>query len=129
MVALAKVYDLILNRRFLLRYQQNQEPAGGQERRGCEEQLLTLRLLIDIACKTKQSLYIAFIDYMKAYNRVDRNVLLLCLVDRGCSNRFLQAIGNTLKHTSSILGSEQFNATMGVRHGVPHNLLLIHILY
>ncbi len=56
---------------------------------------------------------------MKVSDRVDRNVLLQHLADHGCGNRFLQSIGNTLKHTSSILGSEQFNATMGVRQGGP----------
>ncbi len=63
LVALAKVYDAILNRRFVLWYKPDQEQAGGQEgRRGCAEQLLTLCLLIDIARKTKQTLYITFID-------------------------------------------------------------------
>ncbi len=120
MVALAKVYYAILNRRFVLWYQPDQEQTGGQEGRGgCAEQLLTLHLLIDIARKTKQTLYIAFTDYVKAYDRVDWNVLLQRLADHGCGNRFLQAIGNTLKITSSILGSKQFNATMGVQWGGP----------
>ncbi len=80
LVALAKVYDAIIKRRFVLWYQPDQEQAGGQVGRGCAEQLLTLRLLIDIARKTKQTLYIAFIDCLKAYDRVDQNVLLQHLV-------------------------------------------------
>ncbi len=81
---------------------------------------ITLCLLIDIARKTNKLLYIGFIDYIKVYDRVEWNVLLQHLADRGCGNRFLPAKGNTLKHTSTILGN------MSRRH---HDVLLIHILH
>ncbi len=71
LVTLAKVDDAILNRTFVLWYPPNQEKAGGQEGRGCTEQLLTLCILIDIARKTKQTLYIAFIDYMTRVHKCD----------------------------------------------------------
>ena len=53
-VALAKLYEAVLNRRFCLWFKPELEQAGGQEGRGCPEQLLTLRLLIDYARKTKK---------------------------------------------------------------------------
>jgi hypothetical protein len=74
LVALAKTYDTILNHRFQQWYKPDLEQTGGQEGKGCVDQLLTLRLLIDVAQKKKFNLYIAFIDYIKAYDRVDRNV-------------------------------------------------------
>ena len=76
MVALSKVYDNILNKRLALWFKPDLEQAGALEGRSCAEQLLTLRLLINTARKLKQNLYVAFIDYQKAYDRVDRNILL-----------------------------------------------------
>ncbi len=117
LVALAKLYDAILNVRFTLWFKPDLEQAGGQEGRSCAEQLLTLRLLIDVARKRKLTLYISFIDYVKAYDRVNRSKLLQMLADKGCGNKFLQAIGKSMEHTHSVIGSEQFESTMGVRQG------------
>ncbi len=52
--ALCKLYDGILNKHFILWFKPDIEQAGAQEGRGCIEQLLTLRLLIDCARKTKK---------------------------------------------------------------------------
>ena len=84
LVALAKIYDGVLNWRFVQWYTPDEEQAGGQKGRGCPEQLLTLRLFIDIARKTKNCLYILFVDYIKAYDRVNCNILLQMLADQGC---------------------------------------------
>ncbi len=52
--ALCKLYDGILNKRFILWFKPDIEQAGAQEGRWCIEQLLTLCLLIDYARKTKK---------------------------------------------------------------------------
>ena len=70
-----------------------------------------------MARKTKKTLYIVFIDYEKAYDRVDRNTLLQNLAQSGCGSRFLCAIANMLKCTKSIIGSDSFEAKAGVRQG------------
>eukprot|EP00918_Siedleckia_nematoides_P036055 GHVU01078411.1.p1 GENE.GHVU01078411.1~~GHVU01078411.1.p1 ORF type:complete len:109 (+),score=4.88 GHVU01078411.1:973-1299(+) len=62
MVALSKLYDSVLNKRLTLWFKPDQEQAGACQGRGCAEQLLILRLLIDLAKKTRKKLYIAFID-------------------------------------------------------------------
>ena len=47
--------------------------AGAQKGRSCIEQVMTLRLLIDfVKCKNKK-LYVLFIDFSKAYDRVPRD--------------------------------------------------------
>ena len=58
-----------------------------QKHRGCEEQILTVRLLIDIARKTKETLYIAFIDYEKAYDRLERIKFYKRLDQLGCGSK------------------------------------------
>ena len=86
--ALAKLYDVILNRRFTQWYRPHPEQAGAQRGRGCIEQILTIRLLIDIARKKGFTLYIAFIDYIKAYDKVNRNLLMNLLAAKGCGDQF-----------------------------------------
>ena len=128
LVALAKLYDYVLTKRLTTWYKPKIEQAGSQKGRGCEEQILTLRLLIDIARKTKQTLYIAFIDYVKAYDKVNRNKLLQILDSKGCGSRFLSAIASTLTNSSGVIGSESFQATAGVRQGASLSCSLF-ILY
>ena len=71
--AIPKLYDMVLSNHFSLWYTPRPKQAGAQPGRGCEEQLL---VLIDIVRKTRKVLYIAFIDYQKAYNKVNRLKLI-----------------------------------------------------
>ena len=117
MCAFAKLYDKILNSRLIAWYTPNVEQAGAQRGRGCIEQISTLRLLIDIARSKKRTMYVVFIDYVKAYDKVNRSLLLDMLVSKGCDNAFLQAIGKSMQKSLSVLGCETIIATMGVRQG------------
>ena len=115
--ALAKVYDSIMNRRLSLWYRPQVEQAGAQSGRGCVEQILTIRLLIDTGRKKGYTLYIAFIDYLKAYDKANRSLLLNHLLSKGCGNRLLEALGQSLQSSISIIGDESIESTMGVRQG------------
>ena len=115
--ALAKLYDLVLSRRFILWYKPRDQQAGAQKGRGCEEQILCLRLLIDIARRKKLSLYVTFVDFQKAYDKVDRGKLLNYLDGLGCGTRFLEAIKASLAEASGLVGQETFQTTNGVRQG------------
>jgi hypothetical protein len=77
MSLIAKVYDMILSDRFNLWHKPHPEQAGAQKGRRCKEQILTVSLLIDIAKKSKEKLYIVFINYAKAYDRI---------IDGNCSS-------------------------------------------
>ena len=117
LVALAKLYDMVLSKRFSLWFKPMVEQAGSQKGRGCEEQILSVRLLIDIARKCKHTLYISFIDYQKAYDKVNREKLLKLLDQKGCGSTFLQALAASMSQSSGIIGSEMFRTTAGVRQG------------
>ncbi len=114
---LCKLYDGVLNRRFVLWFKPGVEQAGSQEGRGCSEQILTLRLIIDFARKTKKKLYVVFVDYEKAYDRVNRNTLLNMLAQSGCGRVFLSAVARSITVTRNVLGDCYFDATAGVRQG------------
>ena len=117
MSSAAKLYDMVLSHRFRLWHLPRIEQAGAQRGRGCQEQILTLRLLIDFTRHKKRQLYILFVDYCKAYDKVDRMKLLRYLDRRGCGSKFLAALKSSYEKTSAQIGSSSFTATAGVRQG------------
>ena len=114
---LPKLYDAILSQRLRSWYSTLYEQAGAKPKRGCEEQILTLRLLIEIARKCCNSLFIAFVDYAKAYDNVDRLKMLKFLDDKGCGTKFLNALKATYNGTLGQIGDEYFETCAGVKQG------------
>ena len=115
--ALAKLYDSVLSARLQLWYKPLEEQSGATKGRGCSEPILVIRLLIDIARKTKKKLYICFIDFEKAYDKVNRHELMKRLDSRGCGTKFLNALRSSYQNTSGRIGTCNFTATAGVRQG------------
>ena len=72
---IAKLYDKILCHRLQLWFKPYREQAGSQKGRGCIEHIVTLRLISDYAFRKKIKLYIIFVDFSQAYDKVSRMVL------------------------------------------------------
>lgn len=109
-------FCLILANCFALWFKPDPAQAGSQKYRGCVEQIATLRLLIDYAVWAKKQFFIVFIDFEKAYDKVDRQILLNVLHEIGCSKIFMTVIKNSLS-TLNQIGNEEFRSFMGVRQG------------
>ena len=123
MNTLSKVYDLLITKRLSVWFSIDKCQAGAQKGRGCVEQILSLRLLIDYA-KFKEKLYVLFVDYSKAYDRVPRAKLLEYLKTLGCGRRMLLAIQGMYRCTKNILKSAIVESSIGVRQGAPSSCLL-----
>ena len=115
MNTLAKIYDMLINNRLLRWYSIDKCQAGGQRRRGCIEQIVTLCLLIDFAKYKRQKLYVLFVDFSKAYDRVPRQKLLKHLKSLGCGRLMLLAIQAMYKCTKNVLKSAIIDSSIGVR--------------
>lgn len=115
--ALGKLYDSVLSSRLQLWYTPLEEQSGATKGRGCSEPILIIRLLIDIARKTRRKLFICFIDFEKAYDKVNRYELMKRLDSRGCGTKFLNALKSSYANTYGRIGSCNFLATAGVRQG------------
>ena len=98
--------------------------AGGQEKRDCIEHILGLRLLVDFAKKEKKKLFILFVDFSKAYDRVPRNTMFMILKKLGSGKVMLRAIVSIYKKTINILNSEYVRSTIGVKQGGPMSCVL-----
>ena len=107
--------------------------AGFRAGRGTPEQCFILRHLIDSARVEQQPLYCAFIDFSKAYDRVDRQLLLRILRGCGLHGRALHALAAMIEvtrmqvRTQGALG-DPFQTTAGVRQGCPASPVLFGIL-
>ena len=121
---IGKLYAKILGNRLKQWMNIDNCQAGGQEERGCPEHILALRLIIDYAVKEKVKLFILFVDFSKAYDKVPRGTLFDLLKTLGCGKRFLRALIAIYKNTINILNSEYVKATIGVKQGGPMSCLL-----
>ena len=101
----SKIFDQLLNSRLSKWMNINKAQAGAQKHRGCIEQILTLRLLVEYAKKHKQKLFLLFVDFQKAYDKVPRQKLLQCLKARGCGRMMLQALRALYRCTQFALQS------------------------
>ena len=72
-----------------------EEQGKFRKGRGCRDQLMTLVLLGQVKAVTKTGMFASFIDFKKAYDRVDRGKLCRCLEGMGLGDRlsaFLKAV-------------------------------------
>ena len=125
---IGKLYAKILGNRLKMWMDVDKCQAGGQEERSCCEHILALRLIIDYAKKEKEKLFVLFVDFSKAYDKVPRKKLFEILRRLGCGGRFLRALIAIYKNTINILNSEYIKATIGVKQGGPMSCLLF-IIY
>ena len=125
--SIAKLYDYLLNNRLMLWFKPDREQAGAQHKRGCIEQIVTLRLISNYCFKKRKKLYIGFVDFSKAYERVPRGILFQILTNLGCGAVMLSALITMYCVTRSILGTVIIAATIGVRQGSPTSCFLFTI--
>ena len=121
---IAKLYDMVLCDRLQLWFSPFREQAGCQTGRGCTEHIVTLRLLTDLARRKKMKLFVTFVDFSQAYDKVPRFKLFTVLKALGCGATMLFALIAMYKVTNSIIGTALISATIGVRQGSPTSCFL-----
>ena len=79
-------------------------------------------MIIDNAKKEKNKLFILFVDFSKAYDRVPRKMLFEVLKKLGCGRKFLKALIAIYKSTINILNSEVIKSMIGIKKGRTNEL-------
>ena len=100
-----------------------QEQGGFRRGRGCRDQILTLALLgQNMMTRSKKGMFAAFIDFKKAYDRVDRSKLWGCLEGFGLEGRMVGFLGAAYMECKcevkvGDMVSESFGVGKGLRQG------------
>jgi hypothetical protein len=127
-VLLLSVPGKVLNRILLKRLKEAVNPklrdqqAGFRRNRSCADQIATLRIIIEQSLEWKSPLYVNFIDYEKAFDSMDREILWKILRHYGIPEKLVSLIRNTyysmkcrVTHAGQM--SESFEVKTGVRQG------------
>ena len=131
-----KIYCFILNERLSNWSEQNgkiiDEQNGFRKKCSTVDHLSSLTSLIDTRRKRKLSTYCAFIDFRKAYDCINRDILWGRLSSIGVSGKLFGAIKSLYSSISSCvrishLTTDWFNVSSGLRQGCCLSPLLFHL--
>ena len=107
-----------------------EEQGGFRSGRGCRDQVITLMLLGQMKARFGKGMFATFIDFRKAYDRVDRKKLWQCLQDSGFGGRilsFLQAAYRSL--TCEVKVGEMMTDSFTVSRGLRQGCVLLPLLF
>ena len=118
----------VLNRIILERLKEEvdkrlrEEQAGFRKDRSCTDQIATLRIILEQSLEWNSPVYTTFVDYEKAFDSVDREVLWKLLRHYGIPDKYITLIQKTYeKCTCRVIHngvlSELFEMLTGVRQG------------
>ena len=117
--ALLKLYDKVLVGRLNKWWKSDDEQIGSKTGIACTDHTLSLHILMNIAKTSKGKLYILFVDFSKAYDRVSRSKLMRMLKQSGCGRLMLRAILLMYKVTKLIYQDTIIRTNTGVKQGSP----------
>ena len=69
--------------------------AGFRQNRSCADHIATLRIILEQSNEFNSSLYTVFVDFTKAFDRLDREVLWQLMRHYGIPEKFIAIIRNT----------------------------------
>ena len=120
------MYCDVLNRRLSHWAESNnllsEEQNGFRKGRSCIEHIYTLTTLVKHRLKSKKGLFACFIDARKAFDRVDRSLLWLRLLQLGLNGHLYHAIKSLYRNVTSAVRvngflTDCFPVDIGVKQG------------
>ena len=131
---MGKIYSMILESRLSTYCERNglraEGQAGFRPARSTADNLFVLKHLVDKHRVGRSGrLYVCFVDFKKAYDRVRRDLLMQCLAEAGVGGEMLAAIMEMYwsaplqPKVGADLGAS-FDSTRGVKQGDPLSPLL-----
>ena len=98
------------------------EQNGFRQNRSCADQIYALSTIVRHCINVKTSTYCAFIDFQKAFDCVNRDMLMFRLLSYNIDGKMFSAIRNLYHETQSCIKlndkyTDMFNVTCGVKQG------------
>lgn len=124
--ASSKLFSTIINRRLQTYVEENnltgEHQAGFKKGYSTSDHMFTLLACIQKQFSSNRKLYVAFIDFRKAFDNVNRNLLWKILLDNGIKGKLFACIKSMYSQVKARIrcGSEltePINCTAGVKQG------------
>ena len=97
----------------------NDAQSGFRQGKGTREGILHLRLICEIHLEVQKDVYICFLDYEKAFDRVRREPLIQCLIEIGVDGKDIAIIRNLYwDQTASVRIMNELSDEIRVQRGV-----------
>ena len=110
------------------RLRENQ--AGFRTGRSCIDQIATLRIIIEQSLEWQSPLYICFVDFKRAFDTIDREVMWKILKHYGIPNKIIKIIRSLYTNTSCrVIHNGELSNSFEVNTGVRQGCLLSPILF
>ncbi|RUS87436.1 hypothetical protein EGW08_004811 [Elysia chlorotica] len=98
------------------------EQEGFRQERSCTDQIATLRIIIEQSLEWQSPLYTVFVDFQKAFDSVDREIIWKLMHYYGIPTKFITIIQTLYEDaTCQVIHdgklTEPFNVQTGVRQG------------
>ena len=101
-VLFSRLYDDIINGRFCNWYEPNPEQGGYRKEQGCVLILFGLLMMIHYARCTGKELFVGLLDFEKAFDYANRDMLLNKLIGDGIGSKFAGALKNMYLQTKYV---------------------------
>ena len=99
------------------------EREGGERER--ENHIATLKIIIEYSIEWQSPLYIYFIDFVKAFDSVDRDVAWMLMHHYGMPATFVKLIQQTYENsTCQVIHNGKLSETFEVKTGVRQGCIL-----
>ena len=125
---LAKLFDIILFKRFRKWFKPADEQTAYRPKRGSADHVFLLRCMLQYAKRSKEKLYLIAIDFDGAFDRVCRSTLIRKLTLFGAGAVFTACIASVYMSTDNVIYRGKLYATFklfsGIKQGLPLSPLL-----
>ena len=120
----AKIYDKIIMERLYKRISIPKQQSAYQKGKGCNLHVAYIRILKELAKKTKMKIFIIFTDFEAAFDLVSRRTLFQKLISLGVSVTLLNALMAMYSNVQAVVEhngefSDSFFLLSGIRQGSP----------
>ena len=128
---LANVYEKMVQRKILEKYEPNALQFGFKANSSCQHALFTVQELIRLSAKRGETTYVCALDASKAFDKVNRNILMAKLRDK-MDDATWKSFYEYYKESKAFVSNEgkssgQFRTSVGVKQGGPSSPLLFSI--